>query len=153
MNDDSSKNVPHLSENKPSVTLTNSQLNSTVLLATAAVEVKNAYGNYQTCRALCDTGSQCSLITERCFWRLGLTSMKSSNNLVGLNQIAIPSFTATTTCKLRPIGCPDAEITLELIILDNIHSNLPNVSIDSSRFKTLRNLKLADPNWNTPAPY
>jgi hypothetical protein len=43
-----------------------------ILLATATAEVKNKSGQYVPCRALLDSGSQWSFITERCVQRLRL---------------------------------------------------------------------------------
>ena len=44
-----------------------------ILLATAIVDVKNKSGQYVPCRALLDSGSESSFITERCVQRLRLS--------------------------------------------------------------------------------
>ena len=45
-----------------------------ILLATAIVEVQNKSGYYVPCRALLDSGSQSSFITDRCVQRFMLQS-------------------------------------------------------------------------------
>lgn len=46
--------------------LTNVSSNSTVLLATAQVEIRDAWGRYQKVRVLLDGGSQINVITQSC---------------------------------------------------------------------------------------
>ncbi|GFU38093.1 DUF1758 domain-containing protein [Nephila pilipes] len=47
------------------------------LLCMALIQVRDIWGNYQTCRCLLDSGSQYSLITNECIERLGLRKEKA----------------------------------------------------------------------------
>ncbi|GFW55939.1 integrase catalytic domain-containing protein [Trichonephila clavipes] len=49
-----------------------------ILLCTALIQVRDIWGNYQTCRCLLDSGSQASLITNECIERLGLRKEKAN---------------------------------------------------------------------------
>ncbi|GFT24016.1 DUF1758 domain-containing protein [Trichonephila clavipes] len=49
-----------------------------ILLCTALIQVRDIWGNYQTCRCLLDSGSQALLITNECIERMGLRKEKAN---------------------------------------------------------------------------
>lgn len=63
--------ISNTSEQAP-VTVTGTSAPTTVLLSTALVSICDSRGNFQTCRALLDNGSQISIISEKCLDRLEL---------------------------------------------------------------------------------
>ncbi|GFS48602.1 integrase catalytic domain-containing protein [Trichonephila clavipes] len=48
------------------------------ILCTVLIQVRDIWGNYQTCRCLLDSGSQASLITNECIEMLGLRKEKAN---------------------------------------------------------------------------
>jgi len=63
--------------------------NSTVLLGTAIVCVRNKASNYDDVRVLVDSGSPNSVITIECAARLGLARRKCWTEIVGSRQIHV----------------------------------------------------------------
>lgn len=64
---------------------TNHSSNSTILLSTAIIGIRDKYGNLQPIKALIDGGSQTSLVTEKCANKLGLERWPSD---ITLNAVA-----------------------------------------------------------------
>ncbi|UYV74036.1 hypothetical protein LAZ67_11001902 [Cordylochernes scorpioides] len=60
--------------------------NETILLSTAIVRVRAENGSFHPCRALIDTGSQRSLITENCREKLNLPVKKSQLTVFGIGN-------------------------------------------------------------------
>ncbi|UYV80538.1 hypothetical protein LAZ67_19000508 [Cordylochernes scorpioides] len=79
--------------------------NETILLSTAIVRVRAENGSFHPCRALIDTGSQRSLITENCREKLNLPVKKSQLTVFGIGnqpiqQSANPNFDKTSPIDL-----------------------------------------------------
>lgn len=119
---------------------------SQVLLSTAVIDVYDGSGKLQHCRALLDSGSQSSFITESLVKRLHLHKVPTNISLAGINQsLSQVKHTVNVKIKSRYNGFNS---TLRCLILDRITECLPTNSISSSDIKIPRNIKLADPQFN-----
>ncbi|UYV65679.1 hypothetical protein LAZ67_3005061 [Cordylochernes scorpioides] len=117
-------------EHESAINLTNTQQancnDSHVLLATAGIKIKNGLGKLCTCRALLDSGSQVTMITKGCCERLGLVQRKSDRMIIGVGNIPVQHSSSTV--------------------------KIPNFRLKDPNWPTLKNLKLADPEFYIQAP-
>lgn len=123
-----------------------------VLLSTALVEVRDIRGHYQTIRAIIDTGSQTSLITQKCSNRLGLPKNKVYSEIQGIGEMGINSQLGCVSLSVRPINGNNLDLVVNAIILPRICSDLPNATLAKENWNYIRNLKLADPEFHKPGP-
>ncbi|CAG7733021.1 unnamed protein product, partial [Allacma fusca] len=65
---------------------------SQVLLGTAILLIEDSQGNPQRCRAMLDSGSQASFISEECISKLGLSRQKSRMTVSGLGNSQVGSI-------------------------------------------------------------
>lgn len=124
--------------------------NTTVLLSTALVDILDARGNFQTIRALLDSASQASFITERCCNRLGLTRSRLALSILGLGGMSSKT-SGSITSTLRPTGKLSPNLTVDAIILPKICGTMPSKYIPNDNFENISNIKLADPKFNIPS--
>ncbi|XP_058816996.1 uncharacterized protein LOC131680291 [Topomyia yanbarensis] len=96
------------------------------MLSTAVIKVKDADDKYQFARALLDSGSQPSFITEALCQKLRLKRIKLNSPVSGIGQ-------STLTVHH---------------VLPKLTVSLPSQHIDVSRWRIPRNLPLADPQFN-----
>ena len=122
---------------------TTAPMNS-VLLSTAFVTIKDAVGKTVKLRALLDSGSQASFITEHMATALMLKLKRS--------QVAITTLGASTTEKTRGIITTKLNDTVgvNLHVIPRITNQVPTSKIDISQLRHIQNLKLADPTFNIP---
>ncbi|XP_045445808.1 uncharacterized protein LOC123653874 [Melitaea cinxia] len=120
-----------------------------VLLSTALIEIADADYNFQTARALLDSGSQHSIITERLYKRLNITCIQSTIRVSGVGQMISHS---NNSCKIniRSKTC-SFNTHVQCLILSTITSSLPSVRFDCNYWQIPNNIKLADPTFNIPA--
>lgn len=128
-----------------------SDVKGTVLLSTAVMDVLDSSGRYQKVRIVLDCASQCSFITSKVCSRLGLKGYPLSLNVRGIGQLSSHASRGVS-CSFKPIGDDDQVFTSEFIILPQIASNMPNVTIPIDKFSSYSGLKLADPEFNVSAP-
>ena len=119
-----------------------------VLLATAIVEVQNKSGPYVPCRALLDSGSQSSFITDRCVQclRLSRTQTHASVHSVSNVSTAIQhSFSVQLNSRHT-----DWHTTLDYAILSNITGTTPTSKLGTSSWMLPRNIKFAEKQFDQP---
>lgn len=139
-------------ESTPVVTcFSKGQLSKQVLLPTAVVKVESKTGQYRSVRALLDQGSQASFVTEATVQGLGLK--KTSANLtisgVGGSQRSTSSR-ASVVLKVQSVTDPSFKMELKCYVLTNITSVLPERKVTVSEWVQLKDLCLADPNFDSP---
>jgi len=86
---------------------------TTVILGTAIVRVRDSLGKLQTARVLLDRGSQVSAITSECATRLGLKRNKSRIEVSGLSEQPVTKAKGvthsmsvySTSCRRSAILC------------------------------------------------
>ena len=128
-----------------------SSSSSSVLLATALVEVLDSQGTYQKIRLLIDSGSEASYISAKCIKRLNLPRFNTALTIQGLNDMHDYTTLGGTTCSIKPIGKVGPIITVDAFILPKLCPNSPNHFIESTNWTHLSNITLADPKYFVPS--
>lgn len=126
-----------------------SPTHTTVLLATAIVQIKDTTGAMQSFRALFDTGSQSNFITESAVKQLGLNPTQANVNVSGLGE-AVASILGDVTCA---VGTNDAVLyNLDLHVISKICGDQPIAKLNTSGWSHINSLSLADPGFDIPGP-
>lgn len=125
-------------------------VNSTVLLPTVLVEVLDSTGQYQRVRAILDSASQSNFITEECCKRLKLKQNSSIIEIFGIASLASRS-SSETSCSLKPLNKLSPIITSTFLVLPQICTNIPSVSISPNYFSQC-NIDFADPSFFASSP-
>ena len=117
------------------------------LLPTAMIPIGNSSSTNNLCRALLDSGSQLSFVTEYTVQRMGLKRLKQSITINGNGNIT----------KSYNSGLVIIQITTQKGVIDVTAYILPTLTqfLPSSEFSIqtnfhLRSIELADPNFNKP---
>ncbi|XP_055922669.1 uncharacterized protein LOC129953448 [Eupeodes corollae] len=124
--------------------------NSTVLRATAIVNVLDASGQLIRLRALVDKGSQQSIITERAAQRLKLTFIPFCIGYRPMGEIQYKIGDKGLSLNIHSIVNPKVNFTSKFAVLPSITSELPLHSVKVKSWHHLDNLPLADPYYATP---
>ncbi|UYV67050.1 hypothetical protein LAZ67_4003762, partial [Cordylochernes scorpioides] len=142
-------------EHESAINLTNTQQancnDSHVLLATAGIKIKNELGKLCTCRALLDSGSQVTMITKGCCERLGLVQRKSDRMIIGVGNTPVQHSSSTVSVTFCPLNNSE-EFSVEAVVTGVLTSEIPNFRLKDPNWPTLKNLKLADPEFYIQAP-
>ncbi|KAG7305756.1 hypothetical protein JYU34_009882 [Plutella xylostella] len=127
------------------------QSSTEVLLCTALVKLINPATNQSIkVRALLDSGSQSSFITEAVKDKLSLTPQPSNTNIVGIGNTPINLKTERCALQLQS-NDSSYDVKMTCLIIPKISDNLPKVAFDI-RHLNLSNFSLADPSFNEPSP-
>ncbi|XP_053691419.1 uncharacterized protein LOC128739943 [Sabethes cyaneus] len=119
---------------------------STVILYTALVKVRDNSGQFQLARALLDSGSQSSFVSESLCQRLGLRRRKVNIPVSGIGQ-AVVNVRYTVTVQFSSRFGP-TENSLECLVLPKLTVSVPTSNVDISAWKIPQYLPLADPQFN-----
>lgn len=121
-------------------------VNSEVLLCTAQVQLRNPDTNQVlTARALLDSGSQSTFITERIQNELNLAPQPTNVNVVGLSDT--PLSIKTKRCALHFQSLADPfNVSMTCLVIPKIADKLPKVTLNVSQFD-LSKFQLADPRF------
>ncbi|UYV84182.1 hypothetical protein LAZ67_X001460, partial [Cordylochernes scorpioides] len=142
-------------EHESAINLTNTQQancnDSHVLLATVRIKIKNGLGKLCTCRALLDSGSQVTMITKGCCERLGLVQRKSDRMIIGVGNTPVQHSSSTVSVTFCPLNNSE-EFSVEAVVTGVLTSEIPNFRLKDPNWPTLKNLKLADPEFYIQAP-
>ncbi|GFW01395.1 integrase catalytic domain-containing protein [Trichonephila clavipes] len=122
-----------------------------ILLCTALIQVRDIWGNYQTCRCLLDSGSQASLITNECIERLGLRKEKANVRIsclgasdTRLNGLAEIQFTSHFSSQ--------NSFHASIYVINKIVGMIPHHDLDSSMRELFGDISLADPAFYKSSP-
>lgn len=122
---------------------------SDTLLSTAVVNIKDRHGDSHQCRAFLDPGSQSNFITERFVHKLGLDARPTNVPVLGFRQ-----------GRTQIDGRVEVEIQsrvnnynskIDCLIIDNLTTNIPLISLNRATIKVPSNIKLADPAFHASA--
>ncbi|XP_065075282.1 uncharacterized protein LOC135699026 [Ochlerotatus camptorhynchus] len=119
---------------------------NTVLLSTAVIKVLDADNKYQYARALLDSGSQPSFISEALCQRLNLKRTKLNSPVIGIGQSLVNVHYGVTMSIASRFGIFIS--SLECLVLPKLTVALPSCNIDVTRWRIPRHLQLADPQFN-----
>ncbi|KAJ8980517.1 hypothetical protein NQ317_007937 [Molorchus minor] len=123
--------------------------NTTVLLSTALIEILDGNGTFQKVRALIDSGSQTSFITQKCVNRLRLSRYPLTLSVQGLGQQETSTNSGGVTLELRPRAQVSPVLTVAMVVMPKICNELPT-SYLLGEWSHTKNLQLADPYFNKP---
>lgn len=125
------------------------QSHSQIILGTALVDILDRSGNYHTCRALLDSGSQCNAMTEKCATILGLNKQTLNIQLHGVENLKTNiKYTTSTLIKSR---FNDTQHELTFLLFREISSPLPAIPIKTNDIFIPNDIILADPTFYQPA--
>ena len=116
-----------------------------VLLATALVSIRDSKGKPVQLRAMLDSGSQASFITSDKARALMLSMKKTSTTLTPLGAGTTQRVNQLLATKLND------SIDVNMFILPKITNHIPSHEIDISQMRHIRNLNMADPQFNVPS--
>lgn len=125
---------------------------TSVLMSTIIVHVQDANGHQQEARALLDSGSQTSFITEYCRKRLGLSRQKCCIAVQAVAGMPVPSIKAKTILIIRPVRQETPQFTVDAFVLPQITGLIPSERMVKTEWPHIDRLDLADPRYNEPAP-
>ena len=124
---------------------------STSLLMTCQVLVQGPNGNTTKARALLDTGSTVSLITERVAQSLRLHRTPNNITVAGIAGSAGGSSQSSVHLHLSSMFSPDDKIPVTALTIQKITSELLlHPVIHHQHWKHIRGLQLVDPQFNQP---
>lgn len=114
-----------------------------VLLGTAIVEI-NHLGLKYSARALIDSGSQGTFISERLFNILKLPYKRVDVDISGLNGITSAKSKKLSSFSISSRFDSNLELNIQALVVPYLSGNLPSCSINPLAFTNLPNVKLAD---------
>ena len=118
--------------------------NAGALLPTAIVPIHNKAGEKVHLRALLDSGSQVSFITEAKAKALMLKAQKTPSNIITLG-----ASSSQKTCGVLQATIAGS-IDVNFHVIPKIIGSLPNAIVDISQMRHVDHLKLADSNFSVP---
>ncbi|XP_062557924.1 uncharacterized protein LOC134222785 [Armigeres subalbatus] len=121
---------------------------SNVLLATAAVDINDNQGRRRTCRAVLDSASQVSFITERCCNELGIKTRASNMELEGISSV--PTRAHKCAEIIITSRCSDFRAVVPCMVLDKITNTLPCKQVSTDDWTIPDSIHLADPFFHRP---
>lgn len=126
--------------------------NSTVVLGTAIVHIKDAWDRVHCVRVLLDSGSQISAVTSECAARLGFSKRRYKSDIVGFAQSPVSYVQGVTSCQFSSHFNSDYLFpSVELVILKQITSAMPSTRLPITVRQQYQRLRFADENFDVPS--
>ncbi|XP_017486855.1 PREDICTED: uncharacterized protein LOC108375268 [Rhagoletis zephyria] len=117
-----------------------------VILATALVQLHNTHGTTLMARALLDSGSQLSFISERIAQLLRVKRNKVTTEISGIGSVLTTSR-YSAVIEIKSLHSGFAALT-QVVIMPSISSSQPQKSIDIAAWSVPKNIALADDTFN-----
>ncbi|XP_057656782.1 uncharacterized protein LOC130894179 [Diorhabda carinulata] len=136
--------------NQENVSLTTSSVHFQILLSTVVVDVLNSYGAYVPVRAILDSVSMSSFITESLHSKLNIPKQTINFAVSGLNSAF--SNVKYKCCLKFKSQHKNFTTDLSCFILPEITGNLTTFYIDKQKLLIPKYINLADKNFNKPGP-
>lgn len=121
-----------------------------VLLSTVLLDIFATDGRRHSFRALLDSGSQASFITEKSADILMLNRRRSRVNITTFANSAATPVCAVSNVVVMPYGQQTPSIRMDTLIVPQITGQTPQVPVSPGQWKHIENLKLADPLYHIP---
>ncbi|XP_062533994.1 uncharacterized protein LOC134203021 [Armigeres subalbatus] len=121
-----------------------------VLLATAVVIIIDDNGVEHVARALLDSGSECSFMTESLAQQLNAKRTEINIPIAGIGQSSTNARSKLKSTVRSRFG--NFSTAVEFLVLPKVTVNLPSISIDVSSWEIPHGIKLADPSFYNTRP-
>lgn len=121
------------------------------LLFTAIVQIE-ANGHFYDARAIIDSGSQSTFITEKLKNRLSLPTRRNLVHVSGINQLVAETSNRSCVFTLRSRFEPSFKLEVWAPVLKSLPSNLPPYTLDKIQHRDATNMELADPKFYISQP-
>lgn len=125
---------------------------TSVLLGTAQMHVRDHSGVMQMVRAVIDSASQVSVISTSCVERLGLKRTRWTVPLTGLSGVKVPRVEGIVECLITPRYNYDHSIPVRAWVLPKVTNDMPLHNLPPHLKTKFSHLALADPLFDRPAP-
>ncbi|XP_043861816.1 uncharacterized protein LOC122756427 [Drosophila santomea] len=119
---------------------------SAVLLSTAIIDVCHLGTNYRA-RALIDSGSEATFISERLFNLIKLPFRNTQTQVSGLNHSVSAKSSKLCHFGIRSPTKPGLQLDTEAYVLPELSGKLPSYPIPRNSLKDLPALRWADPTF------
>ncbi|CAG7718239.1 unnamed protein product, partial [Allacma fusca] len=141
----------HYEGSTPEVsTLTTLHANhSQVLLGTAVIQAQDRFGDLHPVRALLDSASEVSFVSERCVKKLALPTKFINLSIKGVSGTTIGSSTQVAQIKVIS-RIHEYSTTIEAYVMKKVTSRLPSSPVNPTKLTHIQGLKLADPFYYKP---
>ncbi|XP_055644163.1 uncharacterized protein LOC129780182 [Toxorhynchites rutilus septentrionalis] len=116
-----------------------------VFLSTVVLIVVDKYGREHLARALLDSGSQCCLMSERLCQQLRLVRQRINQPICGVGESQIRAFGLVST-EIRS-RLDEFSVSLNCLVLRNITTSLPAVTVSKTNWIIPEGINLADPDF------
>lgn len=134
------------------VTVLSATARTTVLMATARVLLTNSRGTTFSVRALLDSGSELSFITERLAQSLGLARRCVNLPVTGIRAVNAGMIKHEVDVTLGVIDNPEVSFLVpNVLVLPKLTAPVPSCALDRRPWPHLEGLRLADPYFFRPA--
>ncbi|XP_072384596.1 uncharacterized protein [Diabrotica undecimpunctata] len=139
------------SENQSSavVNLAAYQPNNQVLLSTVSILVKDSRGQFQSAKAILESGSQSNFISEDFVNKLGLEREVIEMSVSGISQV--PSLINSKCLVELEAVHSKFVLSLPCLIVRKLCNSLPSFPISTANLNIPQNITLADPTFNKPS--
>ncbi|KAL7306684.1 hypothetical protein TKK_0001357 [Trichogramma kaykai] len=126
---------------------------SCVLLTTARVRHVSPQGYSVVVRALLDSVSESSFITEKVAKKLQLRLSRVNDSVSGIRAISVGQAHIQSELQGSTIEDLSRNLNFTALVLDRITSDIPSAPVKpASTWSHLAGLKLADPDYGRPGP-
>lgn len=120
------------------------------ILPTVVINCRDVTGNLKHVRAILDTGSENSFITESCMELLNLSRGKANLQVRGISESESGRTLGKTQLELSSRFNSSNSIKLDAYILSRLTSQIPQTPIDRCDWKFVEGVQMADPDFHTP---
>ncbi|XP_068893044.1 uncharacterized protein [Tenebrio molitor] len=124
---------------------------SQVLLSTAVILVRDNTGQYQSCRALIDVGSQSNFVTIETCKRLRVNSKETNIRVTGIGNANGSIVNKIASLQVKSFHNAFGA-NLNCLVVPIITHSVPAESINASLLQIPNNIKLADPQFHRSGP-
>lgn len=120
------------------------------IVPTAVVNCQDGYNKLQPIRAIFDTGSEISFITESCVQQLGLTRENARLAVNGISKSDAGRTRGKTELRISSRFDANESATIDAYILVSLTSKMPQLPLNRRDWDFVDDLPLADPEFDKP---
>ena len=123
---------------------------STVLLATALINIPSKTGEIHTFRALIDQGSQATFMTTEAAQKLKLPTRRAATTISGIGTSKAGSVKRVVTIQLRSTSQSNFSVIVNALLFKSLTKFLPSETVKRTNWSHINGLSLADPTFHNP---